>query len=71
MDVLMKYMHQFNNKETHENICNDLTKLLTDKYSNLMNDIDEVEEKNKNTNKTKLVVDNALSMLQNKIKGED
>ena len=71
MDVLMKYTHQFNNKETHENICNDLTKLLTDKYSNLMNDIDEVEEKNKNTNKTKLIVDNALSMLQNKIKGED
>lgn len=71
MDVLMKYMHQFNNKETHENICNDLTKLLTDKYSNLMNDIDEVEEKNKNTNKTKLIVDNVLSMLQNKIKGED
>lgn len=71
MDVLMKYMHQFNNKETHENICNDLTKLLTDKYSNLMNDIDEAEEKNKNTNKTKLIIDNALSMLQNKIKGED
>ena len=71
MDVLMKYMHQFNNKETHENICNDLTKLLTEKYSNLMNDIDEVEEKNKNTNKTKLIVDNVLSMLQNKIKGED
>ena len=47
------------------------TKLLTEKYSNLMNDIDEVEEKNKNTNKTKLIVDNALSMLQNKIKGED
>lgn len=71
MDVLMKYMHQFNNKETHENICNDLTKLLNEKYSNLMNDIDEVEEKNKNTNKTKLIVDNALTMLQNKIKGED
>ena len=71
MDVLMKYMHQFNNKETRDNICNDLTKLLTKKYSNLMNDIDEVEEKNKNTNKTKLIVDNALSMLQNKIKGED
>lgn len=71
MDVLMKYMHQFNNKETRDNICNDLTKLLTDKYSNLMNDIDEVEEKNKNTNKTKLIVDNALLMLQNKIKGED
>ena len=71
MDVLMKYMHQFNNKETRDNICNDLTKLLTEKYSNLMNDIDEVEEKNKNTNKTKLIVDNALSMLQNKIKGED
>ena len=71
MDVLMKYMHQFNNKETRENICNDLTKLLTEKYSNLMNDIDEVEEKNKNTNKTKLIVDNALSMLQNKIKGEN
>lgn len=47
------------------------TKLLTEKYSNLMNDIDEVEEKNKNTNKTKLIVDNVLSMLQNKIKGED
>ena len=71
MDVLMKYMHQFNNKETRDNICNDLTKLLTEKYSNLMNDIDEVEEKNKNTNKTKLIVDNALLMLQNKIKGED
>ena len=71
MDVLMKYMHQFNNKETHENICNDLTKLLNEKYSNLMNDIDEVEEKNKNTNKTKLIVDNVLLMLQNKIKGED
>ena len=71
MDVLMKYMHQFNNKETRDNICNELTKLLTKKYSNLMNDIDEVEEKNKNTNKTKLIVDNALSMLQNKIKGED
>ena len=71
MDVLMKYMHQFNSKETRDNICNDLTKLLTEKYSNLMNDIDEVEEKNKNTNKTKLIVDNALSMLQNKIKGED
>lgn len=71
MDVLMKYMHQFNNKETRENICNDLTKLLNEKYSNLMNDIDEVEEKNKNTNKTKLIVDNVLSMLQNKIKGED
>ena len=71
MDVLMKYMHQFNNKETRENICNDLTKLLAEKYSNLMNDIDEVEEKNKNRNKTKLIVDNALSMLQNKIKGED
>ena len=71
MDVLMKYMHQFNNKETHENICNDLTKLSNEKYSNLMNDIDEVEEKNKNANKTKLIVDNALSMLQNKIKGED
>ena len=71
MDVLMKYMHQFNNKETRDNICNDLTKLLTEKYSNLMNDIDEVEEKNKNTNKTKLIVDNALSMLQNKIKGEE
>ena len=71
MDVLMKYMHQFNNKETRENICNDLTKLLNEKYSNLMNDIDEVEEKNKNTNKTKLIVDNVLLMLQNKIKGED
>ena len=71
MDVLMKYMHQFNNKETRDNICNDLTKLLTEKYSNLMNDIDEVEEKNKNANKTKLIVDNALTMLQNKIKGED
>ena len=71
MDVLMKYMHQFNNKETRENICNDLTKLLNEKYSNLMNDIDEVEEKNKNTSKTKLIVDNALSTLQNKIKGED
>lgn len=71
MDVLMKYMHQFNNKETCYNICNDLTKLLTEKYSNLMNDIDEVEEKNKNTNKTNLIVDNALSILQNKIKGED
>ena len=71
MDVLMKYMHQFNNKETCDNICNDLTKLLTEKYSNLMNDIDEVEEKNKNTNKTKLIVDNVLLMLQNKIKGED
>ena len=71
MDVLMKYMHQFNNKETRDNICNDLTKLLTEKYSNLMNDIDEVEEKNKNTNKTKLIVDNVLLMLQNKIKGED
>ena len=71
MDVLMKYMHQFNNKEIRENICNDLTKLLTKKYSNLMNDIDEVEEKNKNRNKTKLIVDNALSTLQNKIKGED
>ena len=71
MNVLMKYMHQFNNKETRENICNDLTKLLNEKYSNLMNDIDEVEEKNKNTNKTKLIVDNVLLMLQNKIKGED
>ena len=71
MDVLMKYMHQFNNKETRENICNDLTNLLNEKYSNLMNDIDEVEEKNKNTNKTKLIVDNVLLMLQNKIKGED
>ena len=71
MDVLMKYMHQFNNKETHENICNDLTKLLNEKYSNSMNDIDEVEEKNKNANKIKLIVDNVLSMLQNKIKGED
>ena len=71
MDVLMKYMHQFNNKETRDNICNDLTKLLTEKYSNLMNDIDEVEEKNKNINKAKLIVDNALSMLQNKIKGEN
>ena len=71
MDVLMKYMHQFNNKETRDNICNDLTKLLTEKYSNLMNDIDEAEEKNKNINKAKLIVDNALSMLQNKIKGEN
>ena len=71
MDVLMKYMHQFNNKETRENICNDLTKLLNEKYSNLMNDIDEAEEKNKNINKAKLIVDNALSMLQNKIKGEN
>ena len=70
MDVLTKYVHQFNNKETRDNICKDLTKLLTDKYSNLMNDIDEAEEKDKNTNKTK-IVDDALSMLQNKIKGEE
>jgi len=70
MDVLTKYVFQFNNKETRDNICKDLTKLLTDKYSNLMNDIDEAEEKDKNTNKTK-IVDDALSMLQNKIKGEE
>lgn len=71
MDVLMKYVHQFNNKETRDNIYNDLTKLLNDKYSNLMNDIDKAEEKDKNTNKAKFIVDDALSMLQNKIKGEE
>lgn len=71
MDVLTKYVHQFNNKETRDNICNDLSKLLTEKYSNLMKNIDEAEEKDKNTNKAKFIVDDALSMLQNKIKGEE
>lgn len=45
MDVLMKYVYQLNNKETRDNIYNDLTKLLSDKYSNLMKDVDDVEEK--------------------------
>lgn len=36
MSVLMKYVNQFNNKETRDNIYNDLIKLLTEKYSNLM-----------------------------------
>lgn len=44
-NVLMKYINQFNNKETRENIYNDLKKLLTDKYSNLMKDTDDTEEK--------------------------
>lgn len=45
MDVLMKYVYQLNNKETRDNIYNDLTKLLSDKYANLMKDVDDVEEK--------------------------
>jgi len=71
--IISNYVYSINNKDTRNSIYNDLIDLVNkydkelDTYSNKILS----PKDNKNQNNVKFAVDDALSMLKNKIKGED